>query len=121
MKEMKSFRIKSLLLFAMVFALFSCKKDEAEGSDIRFTEKCEFAKFHTASKKVGILMHSEFGLIIDTPGELPLWICNMPTFFHLPEGETRTVEFSGRYANMNIDFLDAGAAPLELSYLKFLD
>lgn len=116
---MKIFRIKSLLLFAMVFTLFSCKKDETEGSDIRFTEKCQIERFRSVSKIKGVLMNSEMGLIIDTPGELPLRICNMPSFFHLPEGETRSVEFSGRFSNLQL--VDAMSARLELSYLKFLD
>lgn len=57
--------------------------------------------------------------MIDTPGQLPLIICNMPPNFVLKDGDPRNVLFSGRFDDL--DEFDAVSANIELSYLKFMD
>ncbi|MBK1439830.1 hypothetical protein JHJ32_07535 [Parapedobacter sp. ISTM3] len=126
-------KISTYPIIVILFGLLSCKK-EVDDSDIIFPQSCDFSgsKVENITRLRGSLSYtdnimdlppsevypSEHEFLIRSTGRLQMVVCNMPSSFEMPEGESRSVTFSGQVVVLP-DEVDAANTQVELSYLKF--
>lgn len=106
----------------------SCKKNDKE-SDLAFSTTCDFAGSNTRLVEGGTGTLRYTGLtsntslpddkfVIESPGQLPMVVCNMPSTFELTADQTVRVTYSGRLLVLAAE-TDASNTEIELNYLKF--
>lgn len=117
-------------MIVVLIGFLSCKKEDRD-SDLIFSETCDFSgsEVEVVDKLTGSLSYTDnvSGLafpggghkfVINSPGLLPMVVCNMPAKFEMEEDASKNVTFSGHLLVLPEE-IDAMNTDIELNYLKF--